>query len=93
MKGIRIVLRSFVVAGFVTVVGLIGFWEASYNRTAVCTGFVDNVYIFTDLGGHTWEWETEEEDNFQLGDEYILKMDDNHSSQIKDDIIIKVEKK
>ena len=76
--------------GFLLVVGLLGGWESKYTRDAVCTGYVNGIYTFTDVSGNDWEWEEEEGDSFQLGESYTLKIDDNHSTSIYDDWIYKI---
>lgn len=90
MKGI--VMKALGLTAFLLVVGLVGGWESKYSRLATCTGFVKDVYTFTDNSGEMWEWEKEKGDDFQLGYVYRLVMDDNHTTIIEDDWIYKIKK-
>ena len=78
--------------GFLLVVGLIGGCESKYTRPVECTGYESAVYTFTDESGNNWEWEEEAGDNFKVGANYTLVMDDNHTASIYDDFIIKIKK-
>ena len=86
------IFMTFCLAGFILAVGLVGGWESKYLRVAVCDGKVNETYYFTDLSGHTWAWDADKGETFNLGDEYKLIMDDNHSTSIYDDWIYKIKK-
>lgn len=81
-------IKAILFVGFLTVVGLVGSYESSYSRDAVCESFNDGVYTFIDESGNEWAWEAESEE-FTIGAMYTLSMDDNHTSNIKDDWIKK----
>ena len=85
-------IKAILFIGFLTVVGLVGSYESSYNRDAVCESFNNDVYTFIDESGNEWEWEAEEKEEFTIGTMYTLSMDDNHTSNIEDDWIKKIKK-
>ena len=84
--------KMLLFAGFLTFVGVVGSYESAYSRDAVCESCNDNVYTFIDESGNEWEWETEKGEEFTIGTMYTLSMDDNHTSNIEDDWIKKIEK-
>lgn len=75
---------------------LVGTTETQYNKVVKCFDVYqeNNLYItaFIDSNSNVWEWESAEKE-FEIGVTYILKMSDNHTSNIMDDFIINIEKK
>lgn len=62
--------------------------ESKYDRSAVCVASYQGEHTFEDKGGNLWGYDTDTE-LFEVGAEYILKMDDNHTpAYIYDDKII-----
>ena len=78
--------------GFLALVGFVGGLESRYSRLALCTERHGDVFTFTDNSGNEWEWEHDYKDYYEVGNVYRLVMDDNHTSSIYDDWIIKVKK-
>ncbi len=74
--------------GFLGIWGLIGNYEATYSRLAICSAHKGSVWVFTDNSGNDWEWEG---DYFEIGNAYRLIMDTLHTdSYIYDDQIKKI---
>lgn len=84
------ILQTLIFVAFLGFIGLTGTYEGTSSRVTVCTNYKDNIYTFTDSQGNDWEWEAEDNDNFEVGKTYKLIMDNNHSSNIYDDIIKKI---
>jgi len=78
--------------GFLALVGFVGGLESRYSRLALCTERHGDIFTFTDNSGNEWEWEHDYKDYYEVGKVYRLVMDDNHTSSIYDDWIIKVKK-
>ena len=85
-------LAALGLIGFLGLVCLVGGWESKYSRLATCTRQDGTIFTFTDNDGHDWEWEYDYKDFYEVGKVYRLIMDDNHSSSIYDDWIVKVKK-
>lgn len=75
---------------FLAIVGLVGGYESKYSKIAICTNYVNDVYIFTDLSGNNWEWKKGPTDCFKIDSTYKLIMDNNHTSSNYDDWIYKI---
>lgn len=75
---------------FLLMVGLVGTWESTYTREVTCFNCTyDGTYQMLDDYGHVWMWEGE---GVEVGYNYKLTMDDNHTTDIYDDVIKKIEK-
>ena len=85
-------LAALGLIGFLTLVGIVGGLESKYSRLATCTRRDGTIFTFTDNDGNDWEWEHDYKDFYEVGKAYRLIMDDNHSSSIYDDWIVKVKK-
>ena len=86
--------KSILAVGLIIVIGAAtSTFEATYSRTATCTGCTQTVCTFEDTTGNVWEWEIEPNEDFEVGCSYKLIMDDNHTSDITDDWIKKNPKK
>lgn len=63
--------------------------DTHYNREATVTTIEDNVVVFTDTVGYTWE--ATDVENIVEGQTVVLKMHTNHTTNnISDDIILKI---
>ena len=76
-----------------SVVGLFGDWETKYDINATCIKMEAGTAQFCDVRGHIWEWEMTDEDFIQIDKNYVLHMDNNHTSSIIDDKIRNFSKK
>lgn len=85
------VIIAIGITSFLGLVGLVGGWESRYKMDAVCAEYSNGVYTFEDTNGNEWQWEDSER-MFAVGQPYVLRMDDNHTTQITDDWIKKIEK-
>ena len=71
----------------IVVIGLIGTIESTYTRDVVVTK-VDCVEVTVqDKQGHLWSFYG---DDYTVGQEIIVVMNDQHTSSIYDDTIVKV---
>lgn len=87
MKKILIVITIIMALGFV------GHFEHYYTRGNCVVKYADEGQaIITDCNGHEWLIERPEQRLYR-NDVVILKMHDNYTNNIKDDVIIKVIKK
>lgn len=82
MKKILIVLAVFIVLGLL--------WrnESVYNREVKIINTNNGVITCIDESGNIWQYQGEG----IIGEKIILVMEDNHTSKITDDKIIKVKK-
>jgi hypothetical protein len=79
--------RIVIVLTIITVIGLMGMLESTYTRDAVVTD-VDCIEVTVeDSQGHRWSFIGDE---YKVGQEITLVMNDNHTSIITDDRIIDV---
>jgi len=94
MKRKDVIMGTIVISGFLVVVGLLGGWESKYTKEATCIGYAEGVYTFVDSEGDAWMWESEQGENFDVNETYVLVMDDNHSINNRyDDWIYKIKEK
>lgn len=78
---------------FVTVVGMLGFLggvESTYSRQATVVEVEGGVTTAVDASGLLWDYLDEGID--EVGDEVVLIMNDQHTSNVFDDEIQKVER-
>lgn len=84
--------KILTVLGIVVLVGMlvgVGTMETHYIRKGNITDITNNVITITDTVGHVWEYETTEE--YHIGDDVKMVMDNNTTDTIiTDDIIIKL---
>ena len=83
-------LRYFIgVVGFLYIAGQIGTFENTYTREVICTSSNAETTTFIDVDGNYWEWFNEGQ-AFEVGTDYVLTMDMNHTADIYDDKIVKI---
>lgn len=71
----------------ITIIGLMGTTETTYTRDAVVVN-VDNIEVTAeDNQGNLWAFIA---DGYSINDNVTLIMNDNHTTKITDDKIIKV---
>lgn len=93
MKRKDFIVGTLLMIGFLAVVGLVGGWESKYTKEATCIGYAEGVYTFVDSAGDAWMWESEQGEDFNVNETYVLVMDDNHSiNNLQDDWIYKIKK-
>lgn len=79
--------RIVIVLAVIMVIGLMGMIETTYTRDAVVTD-VNCIEITVEDGqGHRWSFIGDE---YKVGQEITLVMNDNHTSVITDDRIVDV---
>ena len=79
--------RVIVVLTIITVIGLVGMVETTYTRDVVVTD-VDCIEVTVeDRQGHRWSFLGDE---YKVGQEITVVMNDNHTSRITDDKIVGV---
>jgi hypothetical protein len=81
------VKKIVIVLVVITVIGLMGMIETTYTRDVVVTK-VDCIEVTVqDKQGHHWSFYGDE---YKVGQEITVVMDDNHTSIITDDRIVDV---
>lgn len=84
--------KILIALSIVAIVGIIvgvGSMETRYTRTGNVTDVSNNIVTITDTVGHVWEYETTEE--YYIGDDVKMIMDNNTTDTIiTDDKIIKL---
>ena len=79
--------RIIIVLTIITVFGLIGMMESTYTRDVIVTD-VDCIEVTVeDRQGHRWSFLGDE---YKVGQEITVVMNDNHTSRITDDKIVDV---
>ena len=81
----KFLFKLLVVVCVIGFVGLLGGMEATYTRDGQVVSVKDNIVTVEDKSGFLWELETDE---LQKGQEVVLKMKDNHTDVITDDVIV-----
>ena len=66
-------------------IGFLGGMERTYTRKGQVISVKDNIVMVEDGSGFLWELETDE---LKEGQEVVLKMNDNHTDVITDDVIV-----
>lgn len=87
------IISLFSLIAVLLIIGLVGDWETKYNIDATCIKLDAGTAQFCDVRGHVWEWELDKNDFIQVNKNYILHMDNNHTSSILDDKIRNFSKK
>ena len=67
----------------ITLIGLLYGCESTYTRQATVTKSTNGIVYCTDKQGNIWSYKG----NASIGQAVTLKIYDNHTSDIKDDII------
>lgn len=67
----------------ITLIGLLYGCESTYTRQATITKSVNGIVYCTDKQGNIWSYEG----NAVIGQKVTLKMYDNHTETITDDIV------
>lgn len=67
----------------IALIGLLYGCESTYTRQATVTKSTNGIVYCTDKQGNVWSYKG----NAVIGQKVTLKMYDNHTSDIKDDII------
>lgn len=65
------------------IIGLLHNMESNYCRKAIVTENNNNIVTCVDTQGYIWEYRGQA----KVGDKVTLMMNDNHTSDITDDII------
>lgn len=81
----RFLLNLLVVVCLLGCVGIANTIESTYTRNGVVISVKDNIVMVEDRSGFLWELETDE---LKEGQEVVLKMNDNHTDIITDDVIV-----
>lgn len=81
----KFLFNLLIVVCVIGFVGLLGSIEATYTREGRVVYVEVNNVIVEDESGFLWELETDE---LKEGQEVVLKMNDNHTDIIVDDIIV-----
>lgn len=75
--------KIIVVLTVITLIGLLYGYESTYTRQAIVTKCTNDIIYATDEQGNIWCYEG----NAVIGQKVMLKLYDNHTSTINDDII------
>lgn len=79
--------KIIIVLTVIAIIGLIGTIETTYTRNAIVVN-VDHLEVTAeDKEGNLWVFIG---DDYSINDDVILIMNDNHTTKITDDKIIKV---
>lgn len=81
----KFLFNLLIVVCIIGFVGLLGNIETTYTREGQIVYVEDNIVTVEDESGFSWELETDE---LKEGQMVVLKMNDNNTDSIKDDIII-----
>lgn len=76
-------IYSIIVIATIILIGLFCGYESTYTRQAIVTKCENSMVYCIDKQGNIWSYKG----NAVIGQEVTLKMYDNHTSNIKDDII------
>lgn len=68
------------------VLGVSGAYDSTYSRKAIITEVKDDIVYCTDTQGNIWGYQG----SGTIGHKIVLTMNDNHTTDNKDDIIIRV---
>lgn len=75
--------KIIITLAVITLIGLLYGCESTYTRQATITKSTNGIVYCTDKQGNIWSYKG----NAVIGQKVTLKMYDNHTSDIKDDII------
>ena len=75
--------KIIITLAVITLIGLLYGCESTYTRQATVTKSTNGIVYCTDKQGNIWSYKG----NAAIGQKVTLKMYDNHTSDIKDDII------
>lgn len=75
--------KIIITLAIITLIGLLYGCESTYTRQATVTKSTNGIVYCTDKQGNVWSYKG----NAVIGQKVTLKMYDNHTSDIKDDII------
>lgn len=75
--------KIIITLAVIALIGLLYGCESTYTRQATITKSANGIVYCTDKQGNIWSYEG----NAVIGQKVTLKMYDNHTSDIKDDII------
>ena len=81
----KFLFNLLVVVCIIGFIGLLGGMEATYTREGQVISVKDNIVMVEDKSGFLWELGTDE---LKEGQEVVLKMNDNHTDIITDDVIV-----
>ena len=79
--------KTIMVLTVIVIIGLIGTIETTYTRNAVVVNVDDLEITAEDKQGNLWVFVA---DGYSINDDVTLIMNDNHTTKITDDKIIKV---
>lgn len=70
------------------------YYKEKYNRTIEATVSTENeIIVFTDSTGNSWEWELEENENYRNNEKVLLVFNTKGTENIEDDILIQINKR
>lgn len=75
--------KIIITLAIIALIGVLYGCESTYTRQATITESTNGIVYCTDKQGNIWSYEG----NAVIGQKVTLKMYDNHTSDIKDDII------
>lgn len=75
--------KIIITLAVIALIGLLYGCESTYTRQATVTKSINGIVYCTDKQGNIWSYKG----NAAIGQKVTLKMYDNHTSDIKDDII------
>ena len=81
----KFLFNLLIVVCIIGFIGLLGGMESTYTREGQVISVKDNIVTVEDKSGFLWELETDE---LKEGQEVVLKMNDNHTDVITDDVIV-----
>ena len=81
----RFLLNLLVIICLLGCIGIANTIEATYIREGQVISVKDNIVTVEDKSGFLWKLETDE---LKEGQEVVLKMNDNHTDVITDDVIV-----
>ena len=75
--------KIIITLAVIALISLLYGYESTYTRQATVTKSTNGIVYCTDKQGNIWSYEG----NAVIGQKIMLKIYDNHTSDIKDDII------
>lgn len=80
-------MSLLVVVVFVFILTICSIIETQYTKEATVVSYYADAVIVQDEQGYEWEFIGT---GYELGEKLVLVMDNNHTTQIEDDRIIKI---
>lgn len=83
----KIILTTIIIIAFILTVSLFNTLESRYTRDVTVKSIEGMVVTVEDKQGYIWQLKG---DNYKIGQHITIVMNDNHTSNIFDDEIVKV---